>query len=146
MPPFIDFDPNSYQEPKPVANGRYDLTIASADGAQSKAGNQMLKIRMDINGHDEAPPVFENLSLPYPDCAQIIGLNFNRFMALFKVRIEKGQLDTDALAVDLVGRSANAELKQGEYNGNVTNKIVLPKLSIEPNAGRGSPPKARKTA
>lgn len=142
--PFIDYDPSKYQEPKPVANGRYDLTIAQCDTVQSKAGNDMYKVRMEIDGHDEAPPVFENLSLPYPGCAQIIGLNFNRFMALFKVPLEGG-FDTDVVAVELVGKRANAELKQEEYNGNTSNKIQLPKLSSEPaNTGKGSPPSSKK--
>ena len=143
--PFISYNPNDYQEPKPVANGRYDVTVGSAELTQSKAGNDMFKLRIEIDGNDEAPPVFENLSIPYPGCAQIIGLQFNRFMAVFKVKLPDGGFDPDELAVELVGKRANVELTQEEYNGNVTNKIKLPKLSSEPTAGKGSPPK-RKTA
>ena len=142
--PFIDYDPNAYQEPKPVPNGRYDLTIAAVEKKVSKNNNPGFNIRMEIGGHDDAPQVFHWLSIPYPGCEQMVGLSFNRFLALFKTPVSGG-FDDDALAVELVGKTASAELVQEEYQGNISNKLVVPRLSSE-GPGKAKPPSAKKAA
>jgi len=144
--PFIEYDPNSYPEDQPVPAGRYDVTIVASDNTMSKKEKPMFKIRLEINDHDEAAPVFMYLSQPYPGCDRIIGQQFNRFCDLFKLNVSGG-FDPDLLAAEMPGHSANCELNQEEYEGNISNKLVLPKVSAYTtvSAGRGSPP-GRKTA
>lgn len=144
---FITVDTTAAQEPKPVAMGRYDLTIASCEEALSKEKqNPMFKCRVNIDGHDDAPSILHTVMIPQTseDVKGFQGLMFKRFMTTFGVKLDPAGIDTEKIAMELIGaRATGVEVVQQEYEGNVSNKINLPRLKDEAAAskGRGSPPK-----
>jgi hypothetical protein len=69
------------------------------------------------------------------------GLFLRRFLELFDIPFEGGEFDLD----DFIGATANAELTLSEPddNGNVYNRLVLPRIKEESTGSRvaPSPPK-----
>lgn len=150
---FIPMNLNDVDEAKPVAHGRYDLVIAACEITKTKEKQKdQFRVQMAIEGHDDAPNVFEYVQIPDLDDEQkardFKALLLRRFLTLFGVKIDPAGFDPEPLAMELVGARCNAELKQEEYNGNISNKLVVPRLKAEEspgasNVGRGSPPKRR---
>ena len=129
------------KESRPVPNGKYNLTIASCEDTPSKAGKPQLKVSIGIDGHDDAPNVTHYVSLPSAgdekNAAKTLFLA--RFLQCFGIASDGNDFDTD----DFAGATATCELTLSEPddNGNVYNRLVLPKLKDEPAAsgGRVSP-------
>lgn len=152
--PFIEMDMTDVKEAKPAPIGRYDMQIVEAldtltKGGDGKEQKPQIKVTLMIEGHDEAPPVYHYLQTPSPsdkDGGKFQALQFARFLAAFKIPVDPRGIDTAKVAEDLVGKRANLELTQQEYNGNTSNQLVIPKLKDESTAGagRGSPPKQKK--
>lgn len=147
--PFINMNINDAQEAKPVPAGRYDLTIAACEVKLTKEHQRpQFRAQISIDGHDDAPNIFEYVAIPSPDddakAQSFKALLLKRFCSLFKVTVSDAGFDPEDLALQMVGATANCELKQEEYEGNVSNKLVIPRLSEEKGAaGRGAPPKRR---
>lgn len=148
--PFIPVNLNNAQEAKAVAAGRYDVTISSAEEKASKAGKPMIRTVLEVDGDHNAQPIFHYIMLPEPGQDKeeldrnMIGLR--RFMKAFKIPINPEGIDTDLLVMEMPGHSANLELKVEEYEGTVSNKLVIPRIKDDDTsmAGRGSPPKSKK--
>lgn len=141
--PLIPVDTTTAQESKPVANGRYDLTIADVDpNARTKAGKPQIRVSIGIDGHDKAPNVTHFLSLPNSDDdagkAEFKKLMIERFLVAFKIPHSKGGFNTD----DFVGARANCELTLSEPDdgGNVYNRLQLPRLKGDTPSAAPKPP------
>ncbi len=146
--PFISVNANEAQEPQPVANGRYDLTIASCESVMSKSDKPMLKARINIDGHDDAPSILHHAMIPQTveDVKGFQGTMFKRFTTSFGVKLPPEGFDSEKVAMELVGaRASGIEVRQKEYEGNISNEIVLPRMKDEAAAskGRGTPPPKR---
>lgn len=146
---FIPVNINTAEEAKPVASGRYDVTIAAAEVKLTKESQKpQFRVQIAIDGHDDAPNVFEYVAIPTPEddpkAQSFKALLLKRFCRLFNISVSDQGFDPDDLAMQMVGATASCELRQEEYEGNLSNKLVIPRLSEEKGAaGRGSPPKRR---
>lgn len=143
----IPINLNDVQESKPVPAGRYTLTIASAEEAKSHSGKPQIKVSIGISGHDGSPNVSHYVSLPSGDDdqqkANAKALFLKRFLALFKIPYDASGFSVD----DFPGATADAELSLSEPddNGNVYNRLQLPRLKSDvgaATAGAPKPPKA----
>lgn len=145
---FIPVDVTGTTEPKAVSNGRYDLSISSAEEALSKeAKKPMVVVYINIEGHVDAPNVRHNISLPVPDDApkskEFKMLLLKRFLTLFKIPYDANGFNVE----DFVGsRADQAELKLTETDdkGNQYNELVLPRMGSEakPKLAVARPPKS----
>jgi len=148
--PFIEMNMNEIQEAKPVANGMYELVIDECEEVESSKHQPMLKMRLSIADHADAPSVFNYQGLPTaddePDKAKFKALMVKRLASAFGVALPDNGFDSTTLASELIGRRGRCELVQEEYNGQLSNKLKLPMLkeSVANAAGKGSPPATKK--
>lgn len=132
---FIPVDVTGTQEPKAVSNGRYDLSISSAEETLSREKKKpMVVVYINIEGHADAPNVRHNISLPAEGdeakSREFKMLLLKRFLNLFKIPYDKNGFNVE----DFVGaRADNAELKLTEVDekGNQYNELVLPRMAVE---------------
>jgi hypothetical protein len=134
------------REAQPVPNGKYDLTIASVEESKTQAGLPQLRVSIGIDGHDDAPNLTHFVSLPSAgdDKSTAKALFLARFLEAFNIAYDASGFDTD----DLPGATARLEVTLSEPNadGNVYNRLVLPRLKNEPSgqgARRAPPPPKR---
>lgn len=135
----INFD--DIQEAQPVSGGRYDLTIVEAKvaqtGPQSKVpGSPQYRVSIALPLEYNAPNITHFVSLPAgpdDDNADFKALLLKRFLTLFRVPHDNNGIDVERLAMEMVGCTANAEVKLDEpdANGNVYNRLVVPRLPVE---------------
>lgn len=133
------------KESKPVPAGKYQLTVASVDETVTKAGAPQLKVSIGIDGHDDAPNLTHFVSIPSAgdEKAAIKALFLTRFLSAFKIPYDSSGFDLD----DFPGAVANCEvaLSEPDENGNVYNRLNLPRLPNEASTGasahRAPPPK-----
>ncbi len=77
------------------------------------------------------------ISLPHeedePKSANFKLLLLKRFLVLFNIPVPRDGIDTDRLAMEMVGATANAEvnLSDPDDNGNVYNRLVVPRIREE---------------
>lgn len=134
----IGINLNEVQESRPVPAGRYGLTIATAEVTKSKAGKDQIVASIGIDGHTDSPNINQYISLPNgddePSKAQFKALMVKRFLSAFGIPGGADGFDTD----DFFGAQADLEvgLSEPNDNGDVYNRIVLPKLKDE---GGGAP-------
>lgn len=135
---FIPVNLEEAQESKPVPGGMYDLTITTCDLTETKQGQKpQFKVGIAIDGHDEAPAVTHFVGIPSDkdDAGQMRFkmLLLRRFMNLFHIPVDPKGIDTDAIGGALIGAKAKAELQLSEPddNGNVYNRMVVPRLRSE---------------
>lgn len=153
--PFINVNLDDSHESKPLPNGKYDLVITECVEVLTKAAQKpQYKITLQVEGHDNAPPVYHYQGLPSegdePSATAFKALLLKRFLKLFNIPYDSAGIDTEALAMEMVGARAKAELKLGEPNdsGMVYNQLVVPRLADEGTrsaTGAARPPQ-RKTA
>ena len=136
------------QEARPVPSGRYNLIIASAELGKSQKGLDQIKVSLAIEGHDTAPNVTHFISLPGPDDdankTNFKALLLKRFLVGFNIPFSNDSFEIE----DFFGATASCDLNLSEPddNGNVYNRLQLPRLSTE-GAGTihkpstGKPPK-----
>jgi len=148
------------QEPKPVPVGRYNLQITNCEVQQSQKGNPQFRVSIGIEGHDDAPNISHFISLPKegdePNKAMFKGLMLKRFLTLFGQQIPANGIDTEAMALAMVGATATAEVgldkaKDADGNekpdGDTYNRLMVPKMRGEGDAktgGRVAPPPPRR--
>lgn len=140
-------------EPQPLAKGKYDTQITAAEnkvtGPNSKnPGSPMIQVTVGFTGtspeEQNAPTVRHYLSLPAEnddaDKARFKVLLLKRFLHHYGVPYSNGDLDTEQLCFDLVGRSATTEVSLTEPNdtGDVYNALVIPRIPNEQATGRRS--------
>lgn len=119
-------------EPKPVPNGRYDVTISEAKYVEEK---NYIRVSLGIQGHLDAPNVNHFISLPKKDDdagkATFKQLMLKRFLVQFRIPFDNASgFNVD----DFAGATANAQLNLGEPNadtGAVYNELVVDKLPNE---------------
>lgn len=139
---------NDVSEPKPVPNGRYDLTIANAEVAESRNNKPLIRVSIGIDGHDDAPNVGHFISLPMAGeesgKTQFKALMLKRFLVLFKQTIPANGIDPEAISMAMIGAKATAELTQelerdsdgnDKPDGAVYNRLMVPKLKDEGKTG-----------
>ena len=142
----ISLNLDEIEESKPVGGGKYDLLITSADSTTTKAGDPMLKIVMAIEDAPNAPSVTHFITLPNGgDKDEFKGLMLKRFLVAFSIPHDSSGFDVD----DFINSKAHAELSLSEpdANGNVYNRLQLPRLPSEQGvAGKLSVAKPPKRA
>jgi len=146
--PFIPVDVGSVQEAKPVTQGMYDLVITTCEETVTRESKKpQFRISLGIEGHTEAPNVSHFMSIPAEgdDAGKTSFkvLLIKRFCTLFGVPMRADGIDTAALAMEMVGKRARAEvtLSEPDDNGNVYNRLNIPKMRDESTAGVPKPPK-----
>lgn len=135
---FIKVNLDNATEPTVAPNGRYELQITQASEQQSKNGNPMLKISLGFVGNHEYQNVTHFVNLPTendePDAMNFKMLLLKRLLAHFRVPYNSEGIDTEKLCMDLLGATAETEVKQTERDGTTYNILYLPRIKEE--AGR----------
>ncbi len=139
-------------EPKPAAAGSYELQITKCDitetGPNSKRpGSPQFKVTIGFIDQPNTPNVQHYVSLPHEeddsDAANFKLLLLKRFLVLFNVQFATNEIDTEKMAMDMIGATATAdvELTEPNDNGDVYNRLRVPKIRGESNGpGRARPP------
>ena len=128
---FINMNLSNVAEPKPVAPGRYELTISDAKFREAKKD---IQVSIGIYDHLEAPNINHFISLPKAedDAGKVAfkQLMLKRFLEQFEIPYN----DTEGFNVeDFAGATATAQLTLSDVdeNGAVYNRIQFDKLSTE---------------
>lgn len=143
----IPIDVGAAQESKPVPNGVYDLQVTECLDTKSQKGAPQFSVSIAIDGHDDAPNLRHFISLPNPDADDAGKMAFKvlllkRFLTMFKLPVPSA-IDTEKLAMGMVGAKARGELSLSEPddNGNVYNRLNVPRLRDEGSGEKkGVPP------
>lgn len=138
----IELDFDSVLEPKPLPKGRYPVQITAGEvkesGPNSKnPGRPLLQFTVGFTGPSKeeqiAPTVRHYVSIPHPDDDQksydFKLLMLKRFLVAFNIPFDRN-FDPEAVALDAIGTTADLEvdLTEPDDNGNVYNRLVLPRL------------------
>ncbi len=126
-------------EAKPAQPGRYPLQITKCEVAKTgpnsaTPGSPMFKVTIGFEGDANVPNITHFATLPkeddLPEKARGKALFLKRFLTLFNVPYDRGGIDTEQLAMDMVGCSANVEvtLSEPDENGNIYNRINIPRI------------------
>lgn len=126
-------------EPTIAPKGRYTLRITEGKevvtGPNSKnPGSPMLRFSIGFPNDVEYQNFNHFIMLPTEDDDakqtnnKVLGLK--RFLTLFRIPYQNGELDIPQLLMDAVGSEADAEVSQTEPNaeGNVYNGLVVPRI------------------
>lgn len=136
-------------EPQPVSGGRYNLQITNAEvaktGPNSKVpGSPQFKVSIGFVDEVNAPNITQFISLPNESdeakTANFKVLLLKRFLVAFNVPFDNNGIDIEGTAMNMVGATANLEVKLDEPddNGNVYNRLVVPRIPSEmQQTGRG---------
>ncbi len=139
---FIPANFDEAVEPQPVAAGRYNLQITACDvtktGPNSKVpGSPQFKVSIALMDEPNAPNITQFISLPNeqdePKSANFKVLLLKRFLVLFNIPFDPHGIDTEQMAMEMPGATANAEvqLSDPDDNGNVYNRLVVPRIREE---------------
>jgi hypothetical protein len=139
--PVIPVNLDDIKESNPVPAGRYNVVITSVEETLSRNEKPRYEVSIEIEGHEDAPTIMHYVSLPTegdePGTLRFKLLLLKRFCHLFGVNLTGNELDTEALAMKLVGRRASAELSlekerdqdgKDKPGGRVFNRLVIPNL------------------
>lgn len=148
---FIPVNFDDAVEPQPAAAGRYNLQITAAEVAKTgvnskRPGSPQFRVTIGFPDNPNVPNVTQFLSLPHeedePGSANFKALLLKRFLTLFNIPFDSNGIDTEKMAMDMVGATANAEvqLSEPDDNGNVYNRLVVPRIKEEP----GRSPRGRR--
>ena len=112
------FDNTQYEETsfKPIPVGEHRVRIASAEEAVSQAGNQMIRMVLEVSGHNGK--IFHNLVFMQDNqklTNQKLGELFNSF------GIQPGNFNL----VSWVGKVGAAKVKHEDYNGTTNPKVAF---------------------
>lgn len=139
---FIPVNFDDAVEPQPVSGGRYNLQVIecknAVTGEKSKhPGSPQFIVTIGFMDEPNAPNMTQFLSLPHSEdnqkSANFKVLLLKRFLTLFNIPFDPSGIDTEKMAMDMVGATANAEvtLSEPDDNGNVYNRLVVPRLRNE---------------
>jgi hypothetical protein len=139
----INVDFTEVSEQQPVPKGMYELQITGAEeretGENSKRpGSPILRFTLGFTELSlNAPLVNHYVSLPYDgdENASFKLLQMKRFLEAFNIPYDPSGIDTEKLCMEAVGCSGNVEvtLTEPNDNGDVFNRIILPRLRKEGN-------------
>jgi hypothetical protein len=128
---FINMDLGGVSEPKPVAPGRYDLTISTAEYREAKND---IRVSIGIDGHADAPNISHFIALPKAEDdaskVQFKKLMLKRFLAQFYIAYD----DNEGFAVeDFPGAAGTAQvnLSEPDDSGAVYNRLQLDRMAAE---------------
>lgn len=145
---FINVNLDDVSEQTVAPSGRYELQITSCTEMRSKKTDMpMLKVSLGFLGDNNFMNLNHFVNLPSenddPDSAKFKALLLRRFLALFNVKYDSRGIDTEKLAMEMVGASAEAEVKQETLPPRedstetiIVNKLVIPRLRNEEPATR----------
>lgn len=144
---FIPANFDDALEAQPAPAGRYDLQILKSEvvltGERSQnPGMPQFKVTIGFETEDNVPNILQFISLPNelddPSSAQYKVLLLKRFLESFRVPYDSRGIDTERMAMDMIGARASLEvtITEPDDNGNVYNRIQVPRLRTE--AGRFS--------
>ena len=147
--PFIEVNLGQAKEPKPVAIGKYDLTVLAADVGQTRVQKKpQFIVTIGIDGHDEAPPVMNYMNIhaegDEPKTSEFKSLILKRFLTAFGLSVPTNGYDPEQLAMEMVGAKARCDLtldteKDSEGNekvdGRTFNRLQIPRLKDEAGLG-----------
>ena len=152
---FIPTNFDEAQEAKPAPSGMYQVQVVKAElgetGPKSKVpGSPMFKLQMGFPDNPNTPNFNHYVSIPNEnddaDTARYKTLLLKRFLVAFSIPFEANGFDTDSLAMEMVGATANIEVELGEPNdnGDVYNSLKVPRIRGESTGnGRATPPNRR---
>lgn len=145
--PIIPVNFDDAQEAKPAKPGRYNLQITEAKLAETgpnskRPGSPQFRVSIGFPGEENVPNMTQFISLPHEDdekgSANYKTLLLKRFLVLFGVPFNPKEIDTERMAMEMVGCTATAEVGLTEPNekGDVFNTLVVPRLRDEPEGTR----------
>jgi hypothetical protein len=110
------FDNSQYQEHtfKPIPVGEHRVRIASAEEATSQAGNQMIKMVLEVSGYNGK--IFHNLVF-MQDRQEITNQKLGELFNSFGIQPGNFNLPT------WIGKVGAAKVKHETYNGEVSPKV-----------------------
>lgn len=155
---FIPVNLNEAKEPKPVPMGKYDLTILGCEvGLTRVKKTPQFIVQIGVDGHDDAPPLNHYMNIhtetDEPKAAEFKSVVIKRFLTLFGMKTKDEGYDPEALAMEMQGRKARADLtidteKDAEGNekvdGRTFNRLQVPRLKDEGNSGMAASASAPK--
>lgn len=135
---FIPVNLDDAVEPQPVGEGSYNLQITKCDLQDSKAGKPMFRVSIGFPDEPNTPNMTQFISLPSeedePSTAEFKALMLKRFLHLFNISYDPKGIDTEKMAMEMVGASAQgAHVTLGEpnENGDVYNQLTVPRIREE---------------
>jgi hypothetical protein len=123
--PLVTVDFTQDYEDRPVPEGQYDLRIRDAKLKDSRAGNPMIEVIIDVLDADKAAPIWYYINLPYKGCEhnELFSRNAARFVELFNIPHEDKGFEVN----DFLGAEAKqVGVTQEERDGRVSNNLKLP--------------------
>ena|SRR6478736_9650556 len=142
---FVPANFDDAQEARPAKPGKYALQITKAEevltGPNSKhPGMPQLRVTLGFQNEPNTPDVTQFISLPheFDENPTFKTLLLKRFLEHFKIPYDRNGIDTEKVCMEAVGCSAVTEvgLSEPDANGNVYNRVVIPRLRDEPNSRR----------
>ena len=122
----LEGDITKIKDPETVPEGIYDLAITKVMEKKSDQGDLTgLNLIIDVVGYVDAAPVFHHVSLPVEgddeEKANFKLRFLKKFLEAFDIPFDKKGFDE----ASLMGAQGKCKLKLDEYQGQVSNKIIL---------------------
>ena len=138
----IPINLGDYHEPTTAPAAKYSLLIAACEETKTKEkGKPQFRISIGFDGHPEFQNITHFVGIPgegdEPKVLEFKALLLKRFLAAFSIPFGKDGIDTEQLCMQMVGARAELEVGMDEPapNGNVYNRLVIPRLREEGQAG-----------
>ena len=138
---FIPANFDDAVEAKPAPAGRYTLQITKMEetqtGPNSKhPGSPQLRATLGFVDQPNTPDITHFISLPneFDENPTFKTLLLKRFLEAFRIPYDRNGIDTERVCMEAVGCTANLEvtLDEPDTNGNVYNRVKIPRLAAEP--------------
>ncbi len=143
MSEFIPINFDDAVETLPVAGGRYRTQITGCEitktGERSKVpGSPQLKVTVGLPDHPNAMNVMHFVGIPNgqeEDGGKFKALLLKRFLEAYHIPYDNNGINLEQISMEAVGREADLEIQQTapDAEGNVYNRLILPKLRTEAN-------------
>lgn len=134
---FIEMNLSNTAEPKPVAPGRYALTVSTAVFREAKRD---IQVSIGINDHVDAPNISHYISLPKTEDdaskANFKQLMLKRFLKQFGIPFNDSQGFNVEDFAGATSASVQVNLSEPDDAGAVYNRLQLDKLPNENTAAR----------
>ena len=147
---YLNINLDDVQEQKAAPKGQYEVTITGAEetvtGENSKhPGSPMIKVFIAFTDLElNAANMTHYISLPFEgdENANFKLLMLKRFLHLFKLA-KGGEVNLESTIQEMPGAIAQVEvdLTEPNDNGDVYNRLRIPKLKDEHSRGKGHPPR-----